>query len=124
MSNGKKIDDREERKPQKALMKASIAEATSNIHEFRQRAACNGNDGGEGSDHSQSNTDSGRMIAAKVSGQREDDVHLGCREGSILDNGAPLAMGMVSSVKSMWWEATDVNQRTDNNKRSETFWNA
>ena len=83
----------------------------------------NGNDGGDGSDHSQSNTDSGRMIAAKVSGQREDDVHLGCREGSILDNGAPLAMGMASSAKSMWWEATDVKQRTDNNERSETFWN-
>jgi hypothetical protein len=39
MSNGKKIDDREERKLQKALMKASIAEATVNIHGFRQRAA-------------------------------------------------------------------------------------
>ena len=55
MSNGKKIDDREERKPQKALMKASIAEATVNIHGFRQYAACNANDGGDGSDHSQYN---------------------------------------------------------------------
>ena len=83
----------------------------------------NGNHGGDGSDHSQSNTDSGRMISAKVSGQREDDVHLGCREGSIFENSAPLAMGMVSSAKLMWWEEADVRQQTENNERSETVWN-
>jgi hypothetical protein len=64
------------------------------------------------------------MIAAKVIGQQEDDVHVDCREGSILDNGAPLPMGMASSAKSMWRDATYVKQRTDNNERSEIFWNA
>ena len=60
---------------------------------------CNGNGGGDGLDHSQSNTDSRMMIAVKVNGQREDGVHLGWGEGIILDNSASLAVAKVSSAE-------------------------